>query len=78
MYGYPDTDPNHWGRCDFCDQRKYRGFPRRGLFYCIDCKNIEAVSEDDVIDAHELLKEFSLAATLMRLLGTKVVYFRDP
>lgn len=36
------------------------------------------ITEDEVIDAHETLRSITLSATLLRLLGVKEVYYREP
>lgn len=77
-FGYPDTNPSHWDYCDLCSKRKYRGRPRDGAFYCTDCAKLPAIGADDVLDAYITLKVLDHVSVLLRMLGVRETYFRDP
>ena len=75
MFGYIDTDPEHWGYCALCSERKYRGQPGIGVFYCITCRTVTPLGTNDVIDAHDILKRTLTGKGLMVILKIKEVHF---
>lgn len=45
--------------------------------YCRVCRFIPALDKDDVIDATDVLAEFTLMASLMKFLKVREMYFHD-
>ena len=71
--GFGYEDPKLWKNCDLCDIRYY--YWGNSPLYCAKCSTLDPISNDDILNAVDILARTLTGKGLMVMLKVRETYF---